>query len=123
MLAGLLATLPKLADRRTLVRSLRGFVHGLALVAGMLSSGVVSMTLLGSSNEAESQAEALAACEYAQTHEDVASRLRRPSSLRIVKRAVAPSALPTFAGRLSTSSAFATARSHLSLGLTIPLRC
>jgi hypothetical protein len=113
----------KLVDRRALSRALRSMIHGLALLAGMLSSGVVSMTLLGTSNEVELPAEVLAATEYAQTHEDVASRLRRPSSSRMMKRAVAPSALPTFAGRLSTSSAYATALSHLSLGLSIPIRC
>lgn len=119
------AALPSLKTvyRRTFVRAMRGVVHGLALLAGMLSSGIVLMTVLSASNEAEIPAEVLAASEYAQTHEDVASRLRRPPSSRIMKRALAPSALPTFAGRLSTSSAYATALSRLSLGLLVPMRC
>ena len=105
-----------MVDRRAFVRAVRGSVHCFAMLAGVLSS-------IGTTNEVESPSEVIAATEYAQTHEDVGSRLRRARSSHCMMRILAPSALPTFAGRVSTSTAYATARSRLSLGLSIPLRC
>jgi hypothetical protein len=112
-----------LAARRRVRRALRGVMHVVAVVAGLLSTGVLPASVLAASGEVESTCEEAPSAVYGQHHNEHSMTARRHTSWRYLKRGVALSTLPTLAGRLATSSASPALVSRLSLGLSVPMRC
>jgi hypothetical protein len=112
-----------LAARRRVRRALHGAVHAVAMLAGLLSTGILPASILAASSEVESTFEEAPSAVYGQHHNEHAMSARRHTSWRYLKRGVALSTLPTLAGRLATSSASPALVSRLSLGLSIPMRC
>jgi hypothetical protein len=102
-------------------RAVRTAFHCLALVAGMLSSGVLPVGLLTGSSEAEAQQEAPGS-QYVELSCDARHQLRRPSCVGH-ERCTMATMLPTVARRPANSSAYPLTVVRLSSGLTVPLRC
>jgi hypothetical protein len=111
------------AARRRVRRTLRGIVHVVAMLAGLLSTGILPASVLAGSSEVESTCEEAPSAVYGHYHNEHSTNARRHTSWRYLKRGVALSTLPTLAGRLATSSASPALVSRLSLGLSVPMRC
>jgi hypothetical protein len=112
-----------LAARRRVRRALHGVVHVVAMLAGLLATGILPASVLAASSEVESTCEEAPSAVYGQHHNEHSTSARRHTSWRYLKRGVALSTLPTLAGRLATSSASPALGSRLSLGLLVPMRC
>jgi hypothetical protein len=112
-----------LAARRRVRGALRGVAHIVAVMAGLLSTGILPASVLAASSEVESTCEEAPSAVYGQHHNEHSMSARRHTSWRYLKRGVALSTLPTLAGRLATSSASPALVARLSLGLSVPMRC
>jgi hypothetical protein len=115
--------LPAAGNRRQLVRAVRGLVQGLALTAGLLSSGLVPAYLLsGESNESRL---ADSSSDYAELHSDARLRPRQILAHRVNGVAFLP--LEAVTGPAASSAPHTTAGSLsivcLSLGHSAPMRC
>jgi hypothetical protein len=93
-----------------------------ALVAGLLSSGILPVGLASGSNEAESAHQEGPASQSVELTCDARHQLRRPSSVRH-ERCTLSTMLPTFARRPADSSNYPLTLVRISSGLTVPLRC
>lgn len=111
------------AARRRVRSALRGGVRVIAMLAGLLATGGLPASVLAPSSEAESTCEEVPSTVCGPYHNEQATNARRYGASRFLKRGVALSTLPTLAGRLATSSAAPALASHLSLGLSVPMRC
>jgi hypothetical protein len=108
--------------RRHFIAAVRGGVHALTMAVAMFSTGFSPAAAGLGLNEAESAPLEGFASEDAALHFDVRTRLRRPSSQRCDSCTLSH-LLPTAASRLTHTSACSLTVTHLSLGLTVPLRC
>jgi hypothetical protein len=107
--------------RRRASRCGRQALHMTALLAGLLSSGLVPAGLPGA-GEAESTAQEGPASQSVELTCDARHQLRRPSSVRH-ERCTLSTMLPTIARRPADSSNYPLTLVRISSGLTVPLRC
>jgi hypothetical protein len=114
--------LPLATIRRRLRRAARTGLHAAALIAGLLSTGIVPAGLLSGSNEAEAAQQEGPASQYAELNCEARAQLRRPSTVRH-ESCTLSSLLPAIARRPANSSAYPLTLARLSSGLTVPLRC
>jgi hypothetical protein len=108
--------------RRKAMRCGRAALHTAALVAGVLSSGIVPAGLLSGTNEAEAAAQEGPVSQYVELTCDARHQLRRPSSVRH-ERCTLSTMPPTIARRPADSSNYPLELVRLSSGLSVPLRC
>jgi hypothetical protein len=108
--------------RRNALRCGRASLHVTALVAGLLSSGVVPAGLLSGPNEAETAQQEGLGSEFVELTCDARHQLRRPSLVRH-ERCTLSTLLPAIARRPADSSIYPLALVRLSSGLAVPLRC
>jgi hypothetical protein len=93
-----------------------------ALVAGLLSSGILPAGLLPGTSEVESTTQEGPASQSVELTCDARHQLRRPSSVRH-ERCTLSTMLPTIARRPADSSNYPLTLVRISSGLTVPLRC